>query len=361
MRHPFRALLVLGVLPFAACGKRGDPLPPFPRTPQAITNFNVAQRGDVLEATGVAPRVTTAGQPLQVFEVELLWAEGPGSTPPPTGTPTPTATPPGALAPKGLPPAAAGGPPPPPTSAAAAEIEKNGQRSRIRVAPGETFAHTWPLPPAGTTVRFTARAVNRGQRSVFAPAVTFAVQALPPAPTALKASLEAGAVVLEWTGGPARVYRKGKTGQYAAPLDPKPTAAASYRDTAVAANDSWCYVVRAVTGSDPLVESPPSTEACVSVRDVFAPAAPTGVAALAAGGVVDVSWSPSTEADLAGYRVYRAENEGVRTKVGDAPAGETRFRDEKVTLGSSYTYTVTAVDKDGNESGHSKAARARLL
>lgn len=266
MRLPWRTLLVVGLLPLAACGKRGDPLPPFPLTPQAITGFTVSQRGDHLEATGVAPRTTTSGQPLRVFEIEFLRADAEG------------------------------------------DLEKVAQKQRVRVAPGETFHQTWPLPAAGTSVRIAARAIHRGQRSILTPPVTLAVAAPPSAPTALTASLEAGAVVLGWTGGPVRVYRKGQGGAYDAPLDPKPTADATYRDTRVAANDSWCYVVRAVAGTEPLVESPPSPEACVSVRDVFAPAAPTGVAALAVSGVVDVSWSPSTEADLAGYRIYRSED-----------------------------------------------------
>jgi hypothetical protein len=318
MRLFTRALPVLALLPLFACGKRGDPQPPFPRTPQAVTGFTLAQRGGQLEASGVAPRTTTAGQPLQVFEIELLRADREG------------------------------------------ELEKVALKQRLRVAPGESFRESWPLPPAGSSVRVAARAIHRGQRSVLTPPVTFSVQPPPPPPSGLTASLEAGGVVLSWTGAAGRVYRRGKDGTYGAPLDPKPTPGTSYRDTAVAANDSWCYVVRGVAGTEPLVESPNSSEACVSVRDVFAPAAPTGVAALAAGGVVDVSWSPSTEADLASYRVYRSEG-GEPEKLAELPASETRFRDEKAVVGGSYAYTVTAVDKDGNESGPSAPARARLL
>ena len=136
--------------------------------------------------------------------------------------------------------------------------------------------------------------------------------------------------------GPGRVYRKkAEGGAYDAPLDPRPTTAAGFRDTSVAAGESWCYVVRAVAGTDPLVESASSSEACVSVRDVFAPASPTGVAALAAGGVVDVSWSPSTEADLASYRVYRSDG-GEPERLAEVPGAETRFRDEKAAAGASY-------------------------
>jgi hypothetical protein len=319
MRQILRTALVPAVLLCAAaCGKRGDPLPPLPRTPQAITGFTVSQRGDRLEARGVAPRTTTSGAPLSVFEIELVRAETAG------------------------------------------ELEKVGRTERVRVAPGETFHETWPLPAPGTNVRVAARAVNRGQRSNLTPPVILTIQTPPAAPTALTAGLEAGGVVLGWTGGPALVYRKKTGGAYEAPLDPRPTAAAAYRDTTVAAGDSWCYVVRAAAGIEPLVESAPSSEACVSVRDVFAPAPPTGVAALAAGGVVDVSWSPSAEPDLASYRIHRSDGGEPRT-LGEVPAAETRYRDESAAVGPTYSYTVTAVDKDGNESAPSAPATARPL
>ena len=319
MRDLSRTVSVLAVLACAAaCGKRGEPLPPLPRTPQAVSGFTVAQRGDRLEARGTAPRTTTSGAPLSVFEVELIRAEKEG------------------------------------------DLEKVGQSERLRVAPGETFRQSWPLPAAGTTVRISARSVSRGQRSNLTPPVTFAIKAPPQAPTALTAGLEAGGVVLGWTGGPGLVYRKKAGGAYDAPLEPRPTAGSAFGDASVAPGQSWCYVVRAVAGTEPLVESAPSSEACVNVRDVFAPAAPTGVAALAAGGVVDVSWSPSSEPDLASYRVYRSEG-GEAKKLADVPGTETRFRDETAAIGPTYAYTVTAVDKDGNESAPSAPAKARPL
>ena len=312
------SVLACAVLASAACGKRGDPLPPLPRTPQGVTGFTVAQRGDKLEARGVAPRTTTAGAPLSVFEIELVRDEKEG------------------------------------------DLAKVGLLQRLRVAPGETFHETWPLPPAGTNVRVAARSLSRGQRSTFTPPVSLTIKAPPAAPTAVTADLEAGGVVLAWNGGPALVYRKKEGGAYDAPLDAKPTVGPSYRDTSVAPGQAWCYVVRAIAGTEPLVESTPSSEACVSVRDVFAPAPPTGVAALAAGGVVDVSWSPSTEPDLAVYRVYRSEG-GEAQKVAEVPAAETRFRDPTAVVGPTYNYTVTAVDKDGNESAPSVPAKARPL
>ena len=67
--------------------------------------------------------------------------------------------------------------------------------------------------------------------------------------------------------------------------------------------------------------------------------------------VVDLSWSINTETDLAGYRVYRSAQEGVRgqlitPELLPVPA----IRDSSVAFGHRYWYTVTAVDRAGNES-----------
>jgi fibronectin type 3 domain-containing protein len=66
---------------------------------------------------------------------------------------------------------------------------------------------------------------------------------------------------------------------------------------------------------------------------------------------VDLSWSINLETDLAGYRVYRSEQGGVRGQLITpdllpVPA----VRDSAVALGHRYWYTVTAVDRAGNES-----------
>jgi hypothetical protein len=310
-----RTAAVAALLVLPACGKRGDPLPPLPRYPQAVTGLVVSQRGTEVVLSAIAPRVTISGAPLGVFEVEIFRAD------------------------------------------AAGDIEKLAKPVRVRVAPGETFTQAWPLPIAGTNVRVAARGLNSGQRGPLAEAMLL-VQEPPRPPTGLTPTLDATGVVLAWTGGPARVYRRGADGTYRAPLDPKPVPA-PFRDATVAPGQSWCYVVRAVAGAQGLAESVPSAEACVGVRDVFPPATPVGVAALAAGGVVDVSWSPSSEPDLALFRVYRAA-EGAPERLAELPGGETRYRDETAATGVSYTYTVTAVDKDGNESAPSPGARARL-
>jgi fibronectin type 3 domain-containing protein len=67
--------------------------------------------------------------------------------------------------------------------------------------------------------------------------------------------------------------------------------------------------------------------------------------------LVDLSWSINLETDLAGYRVYRSERQDMRGVLITAdlllaPA----YRDTSVEPGHRYWYSVTAVDRAGNES-----------
>jgi fibronectin type 3 domain-containing protein len=158
------------------------------------------------------------------------------------------------------------------------------------------------------------------------------------------------------------VYRRARAGggAYGDPLNGTPTTGTILIDTSARRGESWCYVVRSVVGTTPvIVESVSSDEVCMAVQDVFPPAAPTGVAALPREGAVEVSWSPAGEGDVARYRVYRASGGGAPARIGDVPAGETAFTDKAPGPGS-HAYTVTAVDRDGNESPPSRPAEARL-
>jgi fibronectin type 3 domain-containing protein len=64
---------------------------------------------------------------------------------------------------------------------------------------------------------------------------------------------------------------------------------------------------------------------------------------------------------LAGYRVYRSETEGTR---GPSLTPELQptptYRDANVRPGQRYWYTVTALDRAGNESTDSAAVAAEI-
>lgn len=112
------------------------------------------------------------------------------------------------------------------------------------------------------------------------------------------------------------------------------------------------------------VQGPPSSGIVVDTRDTFPPGPPTGLVAVAAPreGAIDLSWTPNTEKDLAGYAVYRSEANGKPARISDAvkPIDSAAFRDSTAKSGVEYTYFVTAIDRDGNESGHSSEAAETL-
>ncbi len=70
---------------------------------------------------------------------------------------------------------------------------------------------------------------------------------------------------------------------------------------------------------------------------------------------VVLSWTSNTEADLAGYNLYRSESRnGPFARVNADPipstADSTTYRDEGLKIGVKYYYYVRAVDTAGNES-----------
>jgi hypothetical protein len=111
------------------------------------------------------------------------------------------------------------------------------------------------------------------------------------------------------------------------------------------------------------IAGPQSSEIVVDTRDTFPPRVPTGLFAVAATneGAVDLSWAPGTEKDLAGYAVYRREANQQPQRISPAaPLPAPAFRDSSAQLGREYFYSVTAIDRDGNESARSTEAAETL-
>ncbi len=105
----------------------------------------------------------------------------------------------------------------------------------------------------------------------------------------------------------------------------------------------------------------------VDVIDRFPPGVPQGLVAVAAAQEksIDLSWEPDTDADLAGYIVYRAvaseagASDWVRVS-GAQPLAAAAYRDLTVEAGRAYRYRVTAVDETGHESAPSAEAQESM-
>lgn len=102
-------------------------------------------------------------------------------------------------------------------------------------------------------------------------------------------------------------------------------------------------------------DSPPQK---VFTNDVYPPGVPTGLQAVFSGPgqprFVDLLWAPDTDADLAGYNVYRREEGGQPVKLNAEVVKTPAFRDTNVKGGKTYWYSVSAVDARGNESTRSE-------
>jgi hypothetical protein len=98
----------------------------------------------------------------------------------------------------------------------------------------------------------------------------------------------------------------------------------------------------------------------VLAHDIFPPAVPSGLQAAFSGAgqqpFIDLIWAPDTDADLAGYNIYRREAGAAEAKINSELVKTPAFRDMNVQPGQTYVYSVSAVDVRGNESAHSAEA-----
>jgi hypothetical protein len=130
-----------------------------------------------------------------------------------------------------------------------------------------------------------------------------------------------------------------------------PTRETSFVDKRIEWGVPRCYTVRAVRTIDNLsVEGDAAPERCETPADHFAPAAPTGLTAVASEGTINLIWDPNAEPDLAGYLVLRSGGPSSDlTPVTPQSISVSTFSDN-VPSGVRYTYVIQAVDTAGNVS-----------
>jgi hypothetical protein len=98
----------------------------------------------------------------------------------------------------------------------------------------------------------------------------------------------------------------------------------------------------------------------VFAHDIFPPAVPSGLQAAFSGTgqqpFIDLIWAPDTDADLAGYNVFRREESGQAVKINQDLVKAPAFRDTNIAGGKKYFYSVSATDVRANESVPSQEA-----
>ncbi len=177
------------------------------------------------------------------------------------------------------------------------------------------------------------------------------------------------ALQLEWAepaqtlaGSPAtnlasyRVYQSatGKPGSFQLLAE---TRAPHFADPDFRFGQTYYFRVSAVTAVKGIqAESEPSAPAEITPKDIFPPAVPRRLTALYAAGAVDLLWNADTDADLAGYNVYRRTASGEYERLNKQLLSTPIFHDATVAPNQNYEYAVTAVDLSGNESAKSSPA-----
>lgn len=257
------------------------------------------------------------------------------------------------------------------------------------------FAET--LPPALASgapraLEYHIELLNQRGRSAGLSNTATVLAGEAPAPVGgLVAELRKDGVVLRWTPGPPEPFAtqmrlkrtlltpaaKPQTqGPLPAPVEPAeqnllvPESTVQDRalDNSARFGEAYTYRAQRITrvnvdGKTLELEGPLSPPVRVDVENTFPPAVPTGLAAVAtpaengAGPAIDLSWQPDTEADVAGYAVYRREGDGPWQRVSPAqPVVGPGFHDANLQPGHTYQYAVTAVGQNGRESARSEPA-----
>lgn len=146
------------------------------------------------------------------------------------------------------------------------------------------------------------------------------------------------------------------------------TPTPSYEDKTAEFGKTYTYSVRSATeNSGEQLESSDSNPATITIRDVYPPSTPQGLVAVFVPKVGDspahleLSWAINPETDVAGYNVYRSEQQGtLGTRLNPELLLTPAFRDMSAVAGRNYFYEVTAVDRSGNESSASPPVAAGM-
>ncbi len=333
----------------AACGKKGDPMPPLPTRPARTRDLAVEQQGESAEISFPFPSMRADGAPLRdLAEIDVYRMESPSP----------------ALTTEIAAPGGRADHAPISGERRRAEAERRREEQivsssrRVAAIPADLFPAAtrgsrlvWrddlrpflsrPNPPPLAWAIVSVR--KNGERSEVSNIATIVPAVPPEAPADLVAEAEPSRVCLEWRppekdlSGAAveiagyRVYRRRLSEpDYGAPLDAEPVDVPELADTTAAYGSTYVYTVTAIAKDRPKAESPPAIQFGIDYRDVFPPPPVARLDALPEEHRVRLSWEPVDAADLAGYRIYRSEGDAAPVLLGEAPADRVEYDDQAV-------------------------------
>ena len=310
-----RALALLGILWLTGCAYVGAPKPPALDIPTRVTDLRAAEYGDKIVVEFTIGMDTTEGLKLTAVKaVEVRVAVGSASqiVPLPAKVPGPVDY--------------------------------------------DVPARDWVGKQVVVTVRATG---PKGKAAEWSNPVALTVGVPLATPANFQAVSDPQGVRLSWLGSFGNAtngrYRIFRGAAEAMPERLAETDKPEYVDSTVDFGSPYRYFVQALVGE--LQQSEVSATVAVTPVDTFPPAVPVGLMAVAGVNSIELVWQRNTEDDFAGYHVYRSTEGGVPEPIA-GPLDAPTFSDRTVEIGKKYSYTVTASDRNGNESARSAPAEA---
>lgn len=349
MRLPLFLLCAAAVV-VAGCGTPGAPRAPSLGIPAPVTDLQAVRKGDNVTLTWTSPTETTDGELIRKpGKMIVVRATVPGTD-----------------------------------GATVAELplkpalkNQGGEKSTA----SDSLAGLLQGASSGDFVFYTVAALSRGGVSA-GPSnqVSVPLVSTLSAPQQVNVTLVPRGVALSWQTGVVPQGPQKLQAQFRYRVMRRLTGAAEavkagevglagesavFVDTGIEWEKTYEYWVTSVTqwqlkGRKNEIEGADSAIIPILTHDTFAPGVPAGLQAVFSGLVhqpgIDLTWTPNTDEDLAGYNIYRRSAETAPLKINTDLVQTPAFHDGNVQTGGTYTYSITAVDLRGNESGRSAEA-----
>ena len=314
-RHFMRRILPALAAFLSGCGYVAGPLTPLANIPARVSDLAAVQRGGKLIVQFTAPQLTTEGVAIKQppsFDLRI----GPG--------PAPFTAAQWASEAKRIPPVAAA-----------------GGMVRYDVPCAEWTAK-------GVTIAVRVVGAN-GKDAGWSNFANVDVIAPPDQPADVRAEMTRGGLRLTWHAKAEhfRVLRavaaSERYDQVAEVTQPE------WTDANVEFGTLYRYLIQTfIPQSDNRAAESDLSEPLEVTPEPVAPAAPTGLRAVAAPNSIELAWDPADESGIKGYRVYRAPAGGAFERIAES-GGVPTYSDHAAEHGKAYRYAIAAVGASGKE------------
>lgn len=364
---PKLSVLVVFCSLLSGCAQTGAPLPPSLELPKPPTDLRASRKGNRVTLTWTEPTHTTDRQSVRYFGATRICRTTDAEMKE-CGIPIAQLTPPARSS------------------------------SQPKPQPLQSFVDTLSSAlqeqsPTGE-ISYAVEVPNRDGRSAgLSNRITIALAPVLPPPASFAAQVTGQGIALTWDGTgetqPApeiqhiyRVYRReGESAKdvLIAEIPLRETGPVRYVDPTIEWEKTYVYRADVTTlvnlGFHPCPNAKPSGPDCAEIREVegddapeikvvahdtFPPAVPAGLQAVYSGEgqqpFIDLIWAPVTDADLAGYNVFRHETGTDPVKLNTDLVKSPSYRDKTVRSGRTYIYSISSVDLRNNESARSEEA-----